>query len=76
MLYDCCENPGLIDDRHILCKNCGTVYGNRVTNEFVDFYENRYIIRKRTICHRNEFLRGLGTVNSHITFGGVNALIK
>ena len=25
VLYDCCENPGLIDDRHILCKNCGTV---------------------------------------------------
>ena len=47
MLYDCCENPGLIDDRHILCKNCGTVYGNRVANEFVNFYENRYIIRKK-----------------------------
>lgn len=52
VLYDCCENSGLIDDRHILCKNCGTVYGNRVANEFVNFYENRYIIRKKTICHR------------------------
>ena len=25
VLYDCCENPGLIDDGHILCKNCGPV---------------------------------------------------
>ena len=49
VLYDCCENPGLIDDRRILCKNCGTVYGNRVAKEFVNFYENRYIIRKKKL---------------------------
>ena len=41
VLYDCCANPGLIDDRHILCKNCGTVYGNRVANEFVNFMKIR-----------------------------------
>ena len=27
-IYDCCENPILIDDKYILCKNCSTVYKN------------------------------------------------
>ena len=49
VLYDCSENPILIDDKHILCKNCGTIDRTRVVNEYVDFYENRYRIRKKSI---------------------------
>ena len=52
VIYDCCENPILIVDRHNLCKNSGTVYGNRVVNDFVYFYKYRYRITKKSIYHR------------------------
>ena len=36
-LYDCCENSILIDDKHILCKNCGTIDGIRLGKEYADY---------------------------------------
>ena len=51
----CYENPILIDDKHILCKNCGTIDGTRVGNEYADLYENRYKIRKKSI-YRGKYL--------------------
>ena len=61
VVYDCCENPILIGDRHIVCKNCGTIDGTRVVNEYVDFYESRYRIRKKSIYHRKNHIEN--TIN-------------
>ena len=44
--------PNLINDSRIVCTNCGTVNGYLAANEFVDFYENMYRIRKKSIHHR------------------------
>ena len=35
-----------------MCTNCGTVNDYLTANEFVDFYENMYRIRKKSIYHR------------------------
>ena len=61
VLYDCCENSILIDDKHILCKNCGTIDGTRVEKEYADFYENRYTIRKKSIYHGKYLIKN--TIN-------------
>ena len=36
-LYDCSENSILIDDKHILCKNFGTIDGTRLEKEYADY---------------------------------------
>ena len=53
--YGYCENSILIDDKHILCKNCGTIDGTRVEKEYANFYENRYKIRKKSF-YRGKYL--------------------
>lgn len=36
-LYDWSENSILIDDKHILCKNFGTIDGTRLEKEYADY---------------------------------------
>ena len=51
----CCDRPNLINDTHIVCTNCGVVNGYLTANEFVDFYENMYRIRKKYIIENITF---------------------
>ena len=44
----CCEYPVLINDTHKVCNNCCAVNDYSTANEFVDFYENMYRIRKNS----------------------------
>ena len=50
--YVCCKNMKLIKDGYLVCKNCGQVHDYLIANEFVDFYENRHRIRKKSVYHR------------------------
>ena len=49
----CCNNQVIIDDNGMLvCKSCGVVQGYNIANEYVDFYENRHKIKRKSVYHR------------------------
>ena len=35
-----------------MCKNCGKVHDYLTVDDYVDFYENRYKIRRKSLYHR------------------------
>ena len=35
-----------------MCKNCGQVHDYLTADEYVDFYENRYSIKRKPVYHR------------------------
>ena len=46
----------LIRDRHLVCINCGQVHDEYFAPEYVDFYQNRHKIRKKSLYHRKYHL--------------------
>ena len=49
----CCGRTNItVDGFKQVCTNCGSVHGFKSANEFVDLYENRYRIRKKSVYHR------------------------
>ena len=42
----------LIKDNLLVCKNCGQVHDYLTADEYVDFYENRYRIKRKSVYHR------------------------
>ena len=49
----CSKKPNItVDGFKQVCTNCGSVHGFESANEFVDFYENRHRIRKKSVYHR------------------------
>ena len=49
--YFFCGNMKLVKDGYLVCKNCGQVHDYLRVDEFVDFYENRHRIRKKSVYH-------------------------
>ena len=47
-----CQNPDLINDNEIVCRNCGIVQGYEPVKEFIDFYANRHKLRRKSVYHR------------------------
>ena len=50
--YFCCDSMKLIKDGYLVCKNCAKVHDEYFASEYVDFYENRHRIRKKSVYHR------------------------
>ena len=50
--YFCCDSMRLIKDGYLVCKNCGQVHDEYSASEYVDFYENRRRIRKKSVYRR------------------------
>ena len=50
--YFCCSNMKLVKEGYLVCVNCGQVHDYLTADEYVDFYENRHKIRKRSVYHR------------------------
>ena len=49
----CCNKPDVISDNGIkVCKNCGQVHSYEIVKEFIDFYENMWKIRRKSVYHR------------------------
>ena len=48
----CCARSNITADGYLVCKNCGQVHHYLTAEEFVDFYENRHRIRKKSVFHR------------------------
>ena len=42
----------LVKDGYLVCINCGQVHKYLTADEYVDFYENRHKIRKKSVYHR------------------------
>ena len=52
----CCENLEIMNDKHIVCTNCGSVHGQLLAREFIDFYDNKYKFYKKSIYIRKYHL--------------------
>ena len=50
--YFCCESMRLIKDKLLVCKKCGQVHDYLTADEYVDFYENRYRIKRKSVYYR------------------------
>ena len=58
--YLCCDCQEIvINNGYIVCKNCGIVQGYKKAKEFINFYENLYRIRRKSIYHRKYHLNNI-----------------
>ena len=59
--YDsCCDSQDIINDNGmIVCQSCGIVQGYKIAREYVDFYENRYRMRRKSVYHRKYHLNNI-----------------
>ena len=49
----CCDNEDSIGDLgHLVCRNCGQVHGYDIVQEYIDFHENMFKIRNKSIYQR------------------------
>ena len=47
------ESPEIINDNLMLvCRSCGIVKGYKTSTEYVDFYENRHKMKRKSVYHR------------------------
>ena len=47
--YFYCDSMRLIKDNLLVCENCGQVHDYLTADEYIDFYENRYRIKRKSI---------------------------
>ena len=70
--YLCCDcREIVINNGCIVCKNCGIVQGYKKAKEFINFYENLYRIRRKSIYHRKYHLNNIlmeMSLKQNITF--------
>ena len=58
--YFCCDCQDIINDNGmIVCRSCGIVQGYKTAREYVDFYENRYRMRRKSVYHRKYHLNNI-----------------
>ena len=58
--YLCCDcREIVINNGYIVCKNCGIVQGYKKAKEFINFYENLYRIRRKSVYHRKYHLNNI-----------------
>ena len=56
----CCDCQDIINDNGmIVCQSCGIVQGYKIAREYVDFYENRYRMRRKSVYHRKYHLNNI-----------------
>ena len=70
--YLCCDCQDIINnDGMIVCRSCGIVQGYGTAREYVDFYENRHKMKRKSVYHRkyhiNNILMDISTKHN-ITF--------
>ena len=53
VVESCCSEQDMENKNGInVCLNCGSVHGYDYVNEYIDFYENMYRIRRKSVYHR------------------------
>lgn len=54
----CCDNTNITNDAsYLICKNCASVHGYQPVKEYIDFYENRYRIKRKSVYNRKYHLQ-------------------
>ena len=49
----CCDCQDIINDNGMsVCLSCGIVQGYNIASEYIDFYENRYKFKRKSVYHR------------------------
>ena len=74
--YDlCCDCQDIINnDGMIVCRSCGIVQGYETVREYVDFYENKYRMKRKSVYHRKYHINNVLTdlsLKYRITFSVV-----
>ena len=60
--YLCCDCQDIINnDGMIVCRSCGIVQGYETAREYVDFYENKYRIKRKSVYHREYHINNVLT---------------
>ena len=58
--YFCCDCQDIINNEEVtVCRSCGIVQGYKTAREYVDFYENRYRMRRKSFYHRKYHLNNI-----------------
>ena len=59
--YDlCCDCQDIINnDVMIVCRSCGIVQGYKTAREYVNFYENKYRIKRKSVYHRKYYINNV-----------------
>ena len=58
--YLCCKYQDIIiHNESIVCKTCGVVQGYKKAKEFINFYENLYRIKRKSVYHRKYHLNNI-----------------
>ena len=59
--YDlCCDCQDIINnDGMIVCRSCGIVQGYETAREYVDFYENRHKMKRKSVYHRKYHINNI-----------------
>ena len=58
--YSCCDNQDVInDDGMLVCRSCGIVQGYESSVEYVNFYENRHKLRRKSVYHREYHINNI-----------------
>ena len=51
--FECCDNQDIInEDGKVVCRNCGVVFYYKYFREYIDFNENKYKMRKKSVYIR------------------------
>ena len=72
----------MLDDNGTnVCKSCGSVHGYNVVNEYIDFYENKKRIVRKSVYHRKyhveSVIMGICTTDGiEITGDKINRIFK
>ena len=74
--YDlCCDCQDIINnDGMIVCRSCGIVQGYETAREYVDFYENKYRMKRKSVYYRKYHINNVLTdlsLKYRITFSVV-----
>ena len=60
VVVSCCSNQEMLNDNGVsLCTNCGSVHCYDYVKEYVDFYENMYKIRRKSVYHRKYHIENM-----------------
>jgi len=56
----CCDNQYIInDDGMLACLSCGIVQGYKSSVEYVNFYENRHKLKRKSVYHREYHINNI-----------------
>ena len=58
--YLCCDCQDIINGNGMnVCRSCGIVQGYKTAREYIDFYENRHKMKRKSVYHRKYHLNNI-----------------